>query len=141
MSHRSGDYLNYDRQFRLLRQSPNLPFLVVHPSIGLWLECRDAFVKGNNQNNNKGNGRQKGNFRPQTATNKSVHPYGFCFKFHETGKCPKADNCIFSHSCYTEGCTGKHPVFKCFKAQGGKTNQNIKPTSEQKTNNSGPGKQ
>ena len=50
LSHRGGDYLTYDKEFRLLRQTTNMPFSIVHAS--LWLECRDAKIH-NNQSNNK----------------------------------------------------------------------------------------
>ena len=131
LSHRGGDYLTYDREFRLLRQATNMPFSIVHAS--LWLECRDAKVQSN-QSNNKQSHKAKNNFRPQQSnTNKSTHPYGYCFKYHDSGKCPKGQDCMFSHSCYTEGCLGKHPVFKCYKNQNDKKQQG--PNQQRVTEN------
>ena len=61
LSHRGGDYLTYDREFRLLRQTTNIPFSIIHS--GLWLECRDANHQ-NKQTNNKSVNKQKSSFRP-----------------------------------------------------------------------------
>ena len=136
LSHRGGDYQTYDREFRLLRQSTNMPFSIVHTS--LWLECRDANLHSK-QNNNKQPNKGKNNFRPQQSSNaKSSHPYGYCFKYHDTGKCNKGQDCMFSHTCYTEGCFGKHPVFRCFKGQNDKQQQgsNKPRTPENKVANS-----
>ena len=111
LCHRGGDYLTYDKEFRILRQSTNIPFSVTHTT--LWLECRDAPAQ-NKMNNSKSSGK-KNNFRPKTATNsKPDHPFGYCFKFHEHGNCTR-QNCMYSHTCYNEGCNLKHPVFKCSK--------------------------
>ena len=130
LCHRGGDYLTYDREFRLLRQSNNMPFSIVHSQ--LWLECRDANHKNKNQSTQ---GKQKSSFRAQANTsNKNTHPFGTCFKYHDTGKCSKGASCLFTHTCYNEGCGGKHPIFRCFKNQNG-NKPNAKSFTESKPSN------
>ena len=108
LAHRDGDYVTYDREFRYMRQSNNVPWDTIHT--GLWLECRDILKKKSKQNKNNNS------FRPQQNKNNNnlQHPVGYCFRFHSFGKCGRS-SCSFNHSCYK--CFENHPVTRCQKAQ------------------------
>ena len=136
LCHRNGDYITYDREFRYLRQSCKLNWAVIHS--GIWLECRDSAnakstsTKSSNMNNNP---KPPSNFRHSNSNSKSNHPNGYCFKYHDTGKCPKGPNCNYSHNCYNAGCTTKHPIFKCFKLLKADNTQVTQGNSNPKPNN------
>ena len=108
LAHRNGDYLKYDEEFRYMRTSMNLPWNTTHA--GLWLECRDAPKK---QNGNKSSGKNYPNQKFNPSNKKTVHPTGYCFRYHNFGKCGR-ESCGFLHSCYNGLCHNAiHPVFKC----------------------------
>ena len=110
LAHKNGDYIKYDEEFRYMRQHINLPWNTTHS--GLWLECFS-----NKQQNNSKQNKQKPNFQNNTRFNpsfkKTVHPTGYCFRFHNFGKCGR-DSCAFLHSCYNAQChNALHSISKC----------------------------
>ena len=113
LAHRDGDYLLYDREFRMMKETNNIPWDLVHN--GLWLECRDVRKNSRNSYKNKNNNTND-SFRSKNSQgkqNQTKHPFGYCFRYHTYGKCGRA-SCMFNHSCY-ECKDEKHPIFKCPK--------------------------
>ena len=111
LAHKDGDYLTYDREFRMMRETLNIPWELVHN--GLWLECRDTGARNKNKNtshNMNDSFRGKGSNYKQSQ---NKHPVGYCFRYHSFGKCGRA-SCLFKHECY-ECKDEKHPIFKCPK--------------------------
>ena len=43
---------------------------------------------------------------------KIKHPKGFCYHFHNKGKCPN-DRCQYIHACWVPGCGKDHSVYVC----------------------------
>ena len=108
LSHKNGNYILYDQEFRYLRQTMNLPWNVTHSA--LWCDCRIPDNKNsssNKQNKSKTNTTQ----RPSNKT--SEHPNGYCFRYHNYGKFGRK-SCDFTHACYNKECNNAiHPIFKC----------------------------
>ena len=121
LASRGGDFVHYDKEFRLLRQR-GLKSWEIH--MDLWLECRDV---RSNVGRSSGNGNKKGNgnsFRgfPSHANKAKSAPVGYCFRYHQTGRCHNAPSCPFKHNCYKPGCSASHPAFTC---SGGRTQNNV----------------
>ena len=118
LSHRGGDYLWYDREFRYLRQTMKLSWDTVHS--GLWLECREMgkVTKYKNKSNNGSD-----NFRGKSQqANSKQHPFGYCFRYHNFGKCGRSA-CKFKHSCYE--CNDEvHSFIRCPKNQKNNSSEN-----------------
>ena len=111
LAHKDGDYQTYDREFRMMRETMNLPWDLVHN--GLWLECRDIVVRNKQKKFINGN---NDSFRGKSSNNKSSqgkHPFGYCFRYHSFGKCGRA-SCLYKHACY-ECKDEKHSILKCPK--------------------------
>ena len=129
LANRGGDYQYYDEEFRYMRQK--------NPSIGwkidanLWLECRD--LRGNSGRYNP-KGRTQSNFRAQSNSGRFQHPYGYCYKYHTSGKCPNPNSCNYKHTCYVNNCGARHPASQCNK-RGGNFNVKSTTTSGSKPNN------
>ena len=109
LAHKNGNYLRYDEEFRYLRQSMSLPWNITHT--GLLVDCcvHDSASKGNSD---KKQNKQK--VKGQWNKNKSSdHPNGYCFRYHNYGKCGRS-NCNFQHTCYTPECHNSiHPIGQC----------------------------
>ena len=132
LHHKGGDFLYYDEEFRFMRQrNPNIGWYI---DSNLWLECRDVRGSAGKQNN-----RRSGNnysFRAQsTNNNKTTHPFGYCYKYHTQGRCANYAKCNYKHTCYTQNCNGKHPIFQCNKRNQNNNNSNISQTTATKPNN------
>ena len=121
LNHKGGDYLNYDQEFRYLKQSTNMSWDTIHT--GLWLEYRDTTRMRSQQNKNKGSNNNNNSFRPPNSSNKpsqgKQHPYGYCFRFHTFGKCGR-NSCRFNHGCYICNDEG-HSYIRCPKQANTKT--------------------
>ena len=119
-----GDWLKYDTQFRRLFKGRRVPWN--KPHVELFMRCsRRAFLKQPTpffnsyraptpqfQPRNPQQPRLFRPFRPSTpqTTQKSRHPKGFCYQFHDYGKCSRQP-CSYIHKCYSPGCGENHPIF------------------------------
>ena len=121
LSHRGGDYLTYDQEFRYMRESMNLAWESIHTN--LWLDCRDS---GKNKSKNSSNNNSD-NFRAKSSNSKPFqgkkHPFGFCFRYHSFGKCGR-QNCKFNHKCYE--CEESHPISRCPRVKQSNSNEQTK---------------
>ena len=119
----NGDYLRYDREFRISRARYNVPWEI--PNLELWYQCSQAglknqldkvtnIVKNNDQPFHATNAANTSaaSLQPQPNKPKLKHPTGFCFTYHNKGRCGRG-NCRFSHSCYAPGCNQEHPAYTC----------------------------
>ena len=124
LAHRNGDYLTYDREFRMMKESMYLPWELVHT--GLWLECRDSGKNTKNSNSKPKNSGNSDSFRGKQSSGKQTrHPFGYCFRYHSFGKCGRS-SCSYKHACYQ--CNDeKHSITRCPKA----TKNNSAPINEQ----------
>ena len=131
LAHRNGNYLMYDREFRYHRQYNHLPWNVIDS--GLWLECRDNPHSGNSTSNSGSKKQSSNSFRNFSKSNnhtKSPHPKGYCFSYHTRGEC-NTPNCRYTHSCYFNGCGGKHPISQCPRKQQNGNKQQGRPVNTQ----------
>ena len=131
LCNKGGDYMYYDEEYRTMRQrNPSNNWEI---NWDLWLECRD--IRGNtNRSQNK---RQSNNhtFRGQSASGaKASHPAGFCFKFHNNGRCGNGANCSYKHTCYMSNCGERHAVFNCPKRGAKGNNKANNPTGSNGSN-------
>jgi hypothetical protein len=143
---RGGDWVKYDRVFRELRQSENIPWN--KKVIDLWVDCRDAPPRINTYNKQFGNnkfrnnqpfrgGQYGGQYGGQSNAGikpRGNHPKGYCYAYHDQGRCTK-QNCNFNHKCYTINCGGTHPIFKCNKSSQGQQRQQTNTYSNQGQHN------
>ena len=132
LSHRSGNYIMYDQEFRYLRQTQLMPWNVTHS--GLWFECRDPLNSLKNNRNQKG--RSATNTKPSQnnqGVKKSNHPTSYCFRFHNYGKCGR-NSCNFKHFCYHPLCANaEHSIIRCPNAtKSGDSNNSTKPAQTNK---------
>ena len=124
LAYSNGDYIRYDREFRISRARYNVPWET--PNLELWYQCSQSgfqaqldkvvnLVKNQDQSflatNNTSSDNTNNNIS-QSNKPKLRHPTGACFNFHNKGKCPRA-NCRFSHACYAPGCNQEHPAYSC----------------------------
>ena len=130
LSHKNGDYIGYDRDFRYMKQTMNLAWDSIHT--GLWLECRDNGKYNKTVENRNRSKSNNDSFRPKNGNAKNgqskIHPFGYCFRFHNYGKCGRA-SCKFKHTCY-ECNDEQHAFIKCPKNKSGNSN-----SSEQSKSN------
>ena len=129
LSHKGGDYLYYDEEFRYMRQrNPSLSWEI---DSNLRLECRDVRGAASKQNSKP---KSNGNFRGQNYAGAKQHPIGYCYKYHTYGKCPNPNQCNYKHLCYITNCGGRHPVSQCPKRFG---QNNVKVNSPGTTKSGG----
>ena len=127
---RGGDFNYYDVEFRIAREQEGIPWEI--PLLDLWMEClplKDgvSIQQGSQSFRSSGSGFRGSKQHNSKQKSQFHHPKGYCFNFHNSGKCPKGNDCRFSHSCWVPTCGGKHPVFKCYKLK----NQSFKNNSAQ----------
>jgi len=98
---KSGDWLFYDEQFRLLRQTaPNkYPWDAVHWELWLKVTFRGRQTPSN--------GDRPNNSRPRSS--QSPFPKGTCWAFQAGRFC--GGGCKFDHKCFK--CGAKHPATRC----------------------------
>ena len=118
LASKDGDYITYDKQFRLAREKHRLPWQ--NPDLELWVDCAQAglraklnkVVSNKPTNNNSFRGSPSSS---SSSSNKLQHPSGSCYIFHNrNGRCNR-NNCKFSHQCYFSGCGEKHSIYSCPK--------------------------
>ena len=69
---------------------------------------------------------------------KITHPNGFCYHFHNKGKCDR-DGCPYIHACWVPGCGKQHSVYVCpdlarhFNVPIGDSTGSLSPTTSNKT--------
>ena len=136
LSAKGGNFLYYDQEFRVAREQNGIDWDI--PLLDLWMECLPLQEVQSEQTSNfkVSNNSGSSNFRPskfQSKGNKNQfhHPKGYCYPFHNTGKCAKGPDCRYSHLCWVPGCQGKHPVFKCYKLKPSTSSSSSKPDSNQ----------
>ena len=111
LSHKNGDYLKYDEEFRYMRQSCPLKWNVTHS--GLWVDCATSTNNRSSKPKNKSGASNRSNNQNSFPQKKQLHPVGSCFRFHTYGKCDRP-SCIFPHVCYNKLChNAEHPISKC----------------------------
>ena len=119
LAYDNGDYVRYDREFRISRARYNIPWET--PDLELWYKCSQAGLKSqlekvtNLVKNQDQSFRSNNNTNDTTSQNnkpKLKHPTGACFNYHNKGRCSRA-NCRFSHRCYASGCNQEHPASTC----------------------------
>lgn len=116
----NGDFIKYDREFRMTRSKYCLPWEI--PDMELWGQCslygiRNQIHKINNAlklNNDKpflGSATSGG---ANNNKDRLKHPKGYCFTYHNKGRCGRS-SCNFLHTCYAPGCNQEHPATTCPK--------------------------
>ena len=144
---KGGNFIYYDQEFRVAREQEGIPWHV--PLLDLWMECLPLQETVSEQAtvSKQVNNSYNNNFRPSKVSGGSNkkqfhHPKGYCYNFHNTGKCSKGSDCRFSHQCWVPSCQGRHPVFKCYKIKSGTTftKQAESTTNSQTTKTPNPGK-
>ena len=148
LASKGGNFLFYDQEFRLAREQDGIAWDI--PLLDLWMECLPLQqVKSEQTSSYKGfnsNVQSSSNFRSSKSSSKNNknqfhHPKGYCYQFHNTGKCPMGQECRYSHQCWVPQCQGKHPVFKCYKLKpstntnSSKSEGNTIPSTVNKTTN------
>ena len=134
----NGDFVKYDREFRMTRAKYNLPWEV--PDMELWGHCSLAGIKTQiNKINNalKFNNDKPFPGSPSNGGNKDnkdrlKHPKGYCYTYHNHGRCGRT-KCNFIHSCYAPGCNQDHPAYTCSKLR-----KQAQPANFNNTNKSVP---
>ena len=125
LAYNNGDYVRYDREFRISRARYNTPWET--PDLELWYQCSQAGLKSQIDKVTNMIKQQDHSFRPSNTSNSSdnseispiqsnrpklKHPTGACFTYHNKGRCGRS-NCRFSHACYAPGCNKEHPAYSC----------------------------
>ena len=139
LANAKGDFIAYDKGFRLSRARHRTPWET--PDLELWLDCAQAGLRtelsrltGASKNNNQPFRANSTSGSSSSQSNKLQHPAGTCFIFHNRGGRCNRSNCKFPHACYFPGCAGAHSIYSCpkFKASGGASSgkQNVaKPST------------
>ena len=106
----NGDFVKYDREFRMTRSKYNLPWEI--PDMELWGHCSLAGIK--TQINKINTALKLNNEKPFLGSpssgggkDKLKHPKGYCYNYHNKGRCGRP-NCNFIHTCYATGCNQEH---------------------------------
>ena len=136
LCNKGGDYMFYDEEYRTMRQrNPSNNWEI---NWDLWLECRDVRGSSNRSQTKRPNNNHT--FRGQSANgSKPSHPAGYCFKFHNNGRCGNGANCTYKHTCYMSNCGERHAVFSCPK-RGSKSNNKQNNNSTGSNGNNHPNK-
>ena len=124
LANQGGDYLRYDREFRLARSRYAIPWEV--PENIMWTACMHSGLQTQISqimaNVTKPSaphqpflpppGELPPPLPPSISTGKLQHPPGYCYTYHNRGRCGKSP-CRFSHMCWTPGCNQEHSVYTC----------------------------
>ena len=141
LASKGGNFLYYDQEFRVAREQEGIPWHI--PLLDLWMECLPLQETQSEQTvsiRQPQNYQNSSNFRPSKfsgGSNKKQfhHPKGYCYVFHNTGKCAKGSDCKYSHQCWVPSCQGRHPVFKCYKIKSSSTAQKSGDSSSASASN------
>lgn len=142
---RGGNHNFYDRQFRLLKQTSQIPWGELH--VELWLMS----INRRNPPAQRQGTMPSMSFQPSSGQGHASRrgqggraiPKGSCYSFHGgSGECSRGSQCIFSHRC--PQCGGAHSLLQHNSAsrggfnggRGGRaTNSNASGSGYQQTQN------
>lgn len=109
---RGGNFQYYDRQFRMLKQSVDVAWDIMHTE--LWLLAimsKRGTAPLSKMGNQSGNWGTKFSSQNHGGSEQARGiPKGYCYAFHSRSQCSQGSQCKFNHLCFR--CGGQHSILQ-----------------------------